>query len=301
MHWNFQLAASQILWTLTFAALLVLLVVLLGRDRVGRYPCFTGAVVLAILQMLARQLLAQRVDPLLETRITLTLADLGVVATFLVVIEMARRAFAAASRKAWLLAAFVVLALGAAILALGGHWPSPQTLFANSTLAHLRLMQFAAEKGDLLNNLLFLELTLLVVAIGSRFQAGWRSHTRQILFGYSLSGIAQIAVLVVWERLARSGVLANQAAVDRRAALQSHLLIGGNLVYLAAVMGWIICLWLDQPGVIEPAMSIAGREEPGTEVPGLEELDSAVLGPPREIVAPEDVSPANLPNPPSRG
>jgi hypothetical protein len=33
MHLNFDFSAVQILWTLTFAGLLVLLVVLLGRDR----------------------------------------------------------------------------------------------------------------------------------------------------------------------------------------------------------------------------------------------------------------------------
>ena len=41
MHFNFGFTTIQVLWTLTFAALLVLLVVLLGRDRARRYPWFT--------------------------------------------------------------------------------------------------------------------------------------------------------------------------------------------------------------------------------------------------------------------
>ena len=46
---NFAFSARQILWTLTFAAQLVLLVVLLGRDRARRYPWFTaGVVILAV-------------------------------------------------------------------------------------------------------------------------------------------------------------------------------------------------------------------------------------------------------------
>ena len=41
MHFNFAFTAVQVLWTLTFAAHLVLLVVLLGRDRTRRFPWFT--------------------------------------------------------------------------------------------------------------------------------------------------------------------------------------------------------------------------------------------------------------------
>ena len=46
MHFNFDFSATQILWTLTFAALLVLLVVLLGRDRARRFPWFTASIVM---------------------------------------------------------------------------------------------------------------------------------------------------------------------------------------------------------------------------------------------------------------
>jgi hypothetical protein len=47
----------QILWTLTFAALLVLLVVLLGRDRARRFPWFTASMVLTALRLLASRML----------------------------------------------------------------------------------------------------------------------------------------------------------------------------------------------------------------------------------------------------
>ena len=57
MHFNFDWTAIQIIWTLTFAALLVLLVVLLGRDRARRYPWFTASIVLATLNMLGQRLL----------------------------------------------------------------------------------------------------------------------------------------------------------------------------------------------------------------------------------------------------
>ena len=38
---------ERIIWTLTFAAQLVLLVILMGRDRARRYPWFTTGIVLA--------------------------------------------------------------------------------------------------------------------------------------------------------------------------------------------------------------------------------------------------------------
>jgi hypothetical protein len=53
MHFNFGFTAVQILWTLTFAALLVLLVVLLGRDRARRFPWFTASIVLLTLRLLS--------------------------------------------------------------------------------------------------------------------------------------------------------------------------------------------------------------------------------------------------------
>ena len=42
MHFDFHFTAISVLWTLTFAALLVLLVVLMGRDRARRFPWFTA-------------------------------------------------------------------------------------------------------------------------------------------------------------------------------------------------------------------------------------------------------------------
>jgi len=56
-HFNFDFSAVKVLWALTFAALLVLMVVLLGRDRVRRYPFFTASIVLLALRLLMSRLL----------------------------------------------------------------------------------------------------------------------------------------------------------------------------------------------------------------------------------------------------
>jgi hypothetical protein len=54
---------ERVLWTLTFAAQLVLLVVLMGRDRARRFPWFTAGIALYALRLMAEILLAGRMAP----------------------------------------------------------------------------------------------------------------------------------------------------------------------------------------------------------------------------------------------
>jgi hypothetical protein len=238
----------DVLWTLTFAALLVLLVVLLGRDRLRRFPFFTAAVILAAVEMLIRRLLSEKLPPLNATELMLALADLGAVLTLLVALELARRAFAGASGRAFAAGALGVLAVACGILGWWGPWPARETVFAHSLLAHLGLMQLIAVKGDLLNILLFLELLLLAIFTGRRFHAGWRSHARQILLGYSAAGLMQIGMRIAWERLGASGQPRSQAEFDHRMLIETRLLNVYSFVYLASIVWWIACLWFNDPG-----------------------------------------------------
>jgi hypothetical protein len=255
MHFPFSFVET--VWTLTFAALLVLLVVLLGRDRVSRYPFFTAAVVMSALEMLSRRLLADKLPPLTSTTLFLILADIGVVITFLVVIELARRAFHGASRTAWAAGALAFVAVTVTALWFWGPWPSRRTLDAHSVLGHLRLMQLGAEKGDLFNYFLFILLTLAAILTGRRFHPGWRSHARQILLGYSLAGITQIGVRVAWQKITSLPAPLTQADFDHRMALQMRLLDANSLVFLIVVLVWLICLWFDEPGSATAADSPA--------------------------------------------
>jgi hypothetical protein len=256
MHFHFS--EIEVIWTLTFAALLVLLVVLLGRDRVRRYPFFTAGVVLAALEMLVRRLLAQKLAPLDAAELIFALGDLGVLITLLVAIELARRAFPRASRLSSIVGTVVVIAVAAATVAWWGPWPAHQTLLAHSRLAHIRLMQLFAEKGDLFNNLAFIALTLIAVFTGRRFHAGWRSHARQLLLGYSVAALAQVAVRQTWQKLARAPQPHTQAEFNHQIAIQTRLLNANSLVYLVVAIAWIACLWFDDPGctpAVNPASS----------------------------------------------
>jgi hypothetical protein len=248
MHLNFDFSAVQILWTLTFAAILVLLVVLLGRDRARIYPWFTASIVLIGLRLLASRLLYQRLAPIPMNEIFLTLALIAGIVNLFVLVELARRAFAGASRRAWTIGTLVLLAACGTVLALWGPWPAWKTLSVDSLLAGLRLEQFITQKLDLLVDVLSFGLGLLIVSYGRRFAAGFRSHTQQIIIGLSTTALAQSAVRAIWQLIASHAAPTNQAEYERILGLQGKLYNASSAMYLLALVWWIICLWINEPG-----------------------------------------------------
>jgi len=248
MHLNFGFSAVQVLWTLTFAAVLVLLVVLLGRDRARRFPIFTTSMALMALGMVASRLLYGKMVPIVSSEIFLALAVVAGIVSLLVVVEMARRAFSSASRMAWMTATLVLLAVGGVVLAMWGPWPSAKTLFAGSTLGVLRLAQLIAQKAEMLANLLVIQLGILVVLFGRRFNAGWRSHVQQIVIGLSTAAMAQLGVRAIWQVIALHTTIQSRADYVRVKGLQEKFFNADSVVFLAALVWWIVCLWIDEPG-----------------------------------------------------
>ena len=154
MHFNFSFTIVQTLWTLTFAALLVLLVVLLGRDRARRFPWFTASIALVALRLLSNRLLYGRMPQFTLSVIFIILADISTVAALLVVVEMARRAFASARRSVWIAGAVALVALGGIVLATWGQWPAWKSLAVDTPIAALALLQLLAQKTSLLVDVL---------------------------------------------------------------------------------------------------------------------------------------------------
>jgi hypothetical protein len=253
MHLNFGFSAVQVLWTLTFAALLVLLVVLLGRDRARRFPFFTTSMALMALRMVASRLLYGKMAPIVSSEILLALAAVAAIVALLVVVEMARRAFSSASRAAWIAATLVLVAVGGVVLALWGPWPSAKTLFAGSTLGVLRLAQLIAQRAETLADLLVIQLGVLVVLFGRRFHAGWRSHVQQITIGLSTAAIAQLGVRAIWQVIALHTTIHSRADYVRVMGLQEKFFNADSVVFLAALVWWIACLWIDEPDSSAPA------------------------------------------------
>jgi hypothetical protein len=271
MHLNSDFSAVLVIWTLTFAALLVLLVVLMGRDRARRFPWFTSSIVLVTLDMLGKRLLHGRLSQITLAAIFITLADLVVIVGLMVLLEMARHAFGKVRTTVWIVGNLVMVAVGGVVLAAWGPWPAWKTLTVDSPLAVLGMMQLAEIKGDLLVNVLTVELGLLVVLFGRRFHAGWRSHTQQIMIGLSTVAIAQLALQGVQQVFIATVVINSQADVDRARGFLRNISNANGVVYLAVLLWWIVCLWNDEPaaadtpaeipaetGVVEAAAETAG-------------------------------------------
>jgi hypothetical protein len=248
MRFNFDFSAAQILWTLTFAAELVLLIVLLGRDRARRFVFFFSSIALSALILLVNRLLFGRMAPIVSSAIFLILSAIVTVIGVLVIVEIARRSFAGASRRAWLIGTAAVLAVAAAVLVFWGVWPAWSTFKDTSLLGILRMLQLFSDKGAVLNSVLGVELGILATLFGRRFGAGWRSHPQQIAIGLSAAGIAQIAARAIWQFIATHTIVHSQAEYDHAMNLRDRIFHANSAVYLCALVWWIVWLWLDEPG-----------------------------------------------------
>lgn len=270
MHFHFPFSVGQIFWALTFAAQLVLLVVLLGRDRMRLYPWFSASIVLYAFRLLVEVLLFGRL-PVPTLRILfIVLADLAVIVGLLVVVEMARRAFAGASHRVWIAGAAVLLVVAGAAAAFWGPWPPGKELIPNSLLATLRLMHVLAQKGDLLIDVLTVQLGVLVAGFGRRFHAGWHSHTQRIVIGLSTVAASWLAIEGIWQVIATTAHPHTQAEYERLVGLGTRMVNANRMIYIAVLVWWIVCLWLDEPGQAAAAQDpdASALSAPGAHLPG---------------------------------
>jgi hypothetical protein len=256
MHLNFNFTAGQILWTLNFAAQLVLLVVLLGRDRMRRYPCFTAGIGVMALRLLIEELLAGRMAKVPFEGLILALADVSAIVGLLVVVEVARRAFAGASRNLWIVNTVGLVLVACGVLRVLGPWPAMKDMALNTLLGKLKFMQFVAVKGETLVALLTLGVGVLVVFFGRRFKAGWRSHTQQIAIGLSTVAIALLTTQAAVQAIYRSAHPQTQADIQRLIGLIGKLMNGDRAVYVGTLLWWIVWLWLDEPGTKAAATAV---------------------------------------------
>jgi hypothetical protein len=264
MHFsNFDFSATQILWTLTFAALLVLLVVLLGRDRAKRFPWFTASIATMGFLLLTEQLLLTRLPRITGLEIYWVLSNLNTAIGLLVLVELARQSFRGARKLGWIIGTLAVLAGGAAALVLWGPWPSWLTLTAQSQYEAIRLMQFAADKGSLLSGVLTIELGLLVTLLGRRFGAGWRSHAQRIMVGLSTAALAQLALRATLQAIGTHSVIHTQAEYEKVLGLRDKLINADKVVYLCVLLWWIACLWIDEPA--EPGAALEADPDSETD------------------------------------
>jgi hypothetical protein len=277
MHFHSFITANQILWTFTFAALLVLLVVLYGRDRAARFPLFTASIVLLALRQLSGELLAGRISQLVLRTVFIPLAMLSALLGLLVVMEVAFRAFTGVARRvrlAWTLAA---MAVAAAVLYFWGPWPSASALAVDSPVALLRLLDFMAQKTDLGADVLTVQLGLLILIFGRNYSAGWRTHAQTLSIGLSTTALAGLAVQGIWQAIVL-GVQRQpltRPEYERVVGIGNHLVNANKAIYILVLVGWIVGFWLDEPGKTTPQtnqdasmpeLPSEAPVEPGTEL-----------------------------------
>src|ERR1700756_1860048 len=256
MHLNFAFTAVQTLWTLTFAAHLVLLVVLLGRDRARRFPWFTTAIALVALRLLSSRLLFGRLPQIEMSQIFIVLADLSAIVGLLVVAELARQAFSRAPRKLLLSWVLVVLVIGGVVLATWGPWPAWKTLTPDTPMAILGIMQLFAQKAGLLVDVSTVALGVLVALFGRRYGTGWRGHAQCIAIGLSTASLAQLAVQIIWQIISRTATPHSMDEYQRIVGLREKLFNANSVVYLLVTIWWIVCLWIDEPGMAHEAVPV---------------------------------------------
>jgi hypothetical protein len=265
MHFNFHFTAVQILWTLTFASLLVLLVVLLGRDRIRRFPWFTIGVVLVTFRLLLNRLLHDRLPPITMGEIAISLALISALVSLIILIEMARHAFRRASLRAWLLWAVGLLIIGGVVVWKWGPWPNFHSLAFDTLIAKLQFTQFLSVKIGLLVDALSIALGILVVSVGHRYGAGWRSHVQRIVIGLSTASLSQMSAQGIWQIIAHHTTPHSQAEYERVLGIQEKLLNTNSAVYVLVVIWWIVCVWNDERGA---GSNNAARElTPASSVP----------------------------------
>jgi hypothetical protein len=143
----------------------------------------------------------------------------------------------------------VLLAVAGGVLAVWGPWPPRKDLTLDSPMAVLKLLRLLAQKGDLLYDLLAVQLGVLVVLFGRRFKAGWRSHTQRIVIGLSTVAASWLIVEGVWQIIAATVHPHSQADYERIIGLGGKMVNANKAVYIAVLLWWIACLWMDEPGM----------------------------------------------------
>lgn len=253
MPLNFHWTTVQVIWTLTFAAHLVLLVVLLGRDRARRFPWFTVGISLVALRLISSRLLFNRLPQLTLGAIFVVLADISVIVSLLVLIELTRQVFGRVPSKPRAIWILILFAIACAVAATWGPWPALKTITPMTPIAFLEVLQLLAQKGGLLIDVLTVLLGLLVISYGRRYGVGWRTHAQRIMIGLSTASSAQIAVQIIWQVIAKTAKPHSMAEYERVVGLREKLFNGNSVVYLAVIVWWIACLWMEEPRSAETA------------------------------------------------
>ncbi|WP_263350162.1 hypothetical protein [Acidicapsa acidisoli] len=267
MHWN----TEQILWALVLAAHLVLLIVLLGRDRVARFPWFSTVTVLSTVHLIADHLLHGKLTSLAFYWQTYTAVLLESILGILVLIELARHVFSnckapfVLNSKGWLGWTLVTGGVALGAVWLWGPWPTWKALSAEPKQLPLLLVVLTAMKAQLFLSIVTVEAALLLRIFGKRFGSGWKSHDQQIALGLSTYALGFLAVQATTDIIKHNLHLTSREQYEHIVRLFTNLDNGRFALWLLVLIWWIVWLWRNESG--DPAALTAPVETPALDAP----------------------------------
>ena len=274
MHFSFTF--NQILWILTFAGQLTLLTVLLGQERIRRFPFFTASIALFTLRLLVETILSSRMAAI-PFRITIVLLAFAVpFVGILAAVEVARRAFAAAPGRVWRIAAPGAIVVAAAVAAFWGQWPVFRGFSWRNLFAVLSLLQFVAQKADHFYDLLILEAVLLILLFGKRYGSGWLSHACSVATGLGAVALSWVAIQAGWLIRLSYARPRTQQEYESLVSLGNALMNMQKCVYLAAVIWWVYSLWRNESAAPDKSLAAPAPVEAA--------VDTLIEAPPEETV-----------------
>jgi hypothetical protein len=255
MHFNVE----QILWALVLAAHLVLLIVLLGRDRTARFPWFTAAIAISAVRLIADHLLHGKLTAIAFYWQTYSLGLAASIIGLLVLAELARRVFSSGRAglilkpKGWIGWGLVMFVSAVLVLWQWGPWPSWKALNAEPALLPLRLVWLTDLKFEIFLGVLTIETMLLLFLFGRRFGFPGTSHPQQIALGLSTSVIAQFTVQATSTSIQKSVHLTSQDQYDHIVKLLTNLDNGRFALWFLVIVWWTFWMWRDDPTWAAPS------------------------------------------------
>jgi hypothetical protein len=251
MHWNIE----QILWALVLAAHLVLLIVLLGRDRMSRFPWFSAAIALSTIHLIADHLLHGKLTTVAFYWQSYVGVLLDSILGVLVLIELLRTVFANGkagvllNAKGWLGWTLVTVGMAIAGVWLWGPWPAWSALTAEPKQTPLLLTVLSALKSQLFLALLTVEAGLLMRIFARRFRSPFKSHAQQIMLGLSTYALGFLAVQSTTDIIKHTVHLTSRAEYERIVKLFANFDNARFALWFLVLVWWIVWLWREEPAV----------------------------------------------------
>ncbi|HTJ29282.1 MAG TPA: hypothetical protein VL346_02195 [Acidobacteriaceae bacterium] len=261
MHFTIE----QVLWAVLLAAHLLLLIVLIGRERTSRFRWFTAYIGLSAISLIANHLLHGKLTMVAFYWQNYTLLGLLAIVGLFMLGELAKQTFS--NGKGPLIAkpnfyigwGTILITLSAVAVWLWGRpWPSLQALTANPAQLRLYVVILIGMKGQLGVMILTVLAVIVMLIYGSRFGSGWRSHAQQIALGLSTSALAFLAVQAINDVLSHTLHPKSQAEYAHAVQLVTRLENGRIVVWIISLLWILYWTWRDEPDAQTAVPASAG-------------------------------------------